>query len=115
METQIDCIPVKPDQSKSALWQQRIAAWKNSGLSQKVWCQREHVALSSLGYWRKKLHGPARCNKATEPGPRFIPVALTTSCAAMTLRVGSTLSIEIAPDIERSLLKDLLGMLREAP
>ncbi len=115
METQTATIPFEPAQSKSALWQQRIAAWHNSGLSQKAWCQREQVPLSSLGYWRKKLHGPARRNSTTESGQRFIPVALTRSSAAMTLRVGNTLSIEVAPDIERSLLKDLLGWLREAP
>lgn len=114
METQMETHPFKPVQSKSALWQQRLAAWHNSGLSQKVWCQREQVPLSSLQYWRRKLRGPAK-HSATESGQRFIPVAVTTSSAAMTLRVGSTLSIEIAPDIERSLLKDVLGLLREAP
>lgn len=101
--------------SKHNLWQQRITACEASGLSHKAWCQREGVPLSGLYYWRKKFRRVMNSerHRTTKSNHRFVPITITTSTPAMILRMGSSLCIDIAPDIERSLLKDLLSVLRE--
>jgi hypothetical protein len=57
MASDLVAVPVndKTPVPKRELWQQRIQDWKASGLSQKAWCQREQLPLSSLGYWRRRL------------------------------------------------------------
>ena len=42
---------------KRHYWQQHIDAWQRSGLSQKAYCQREALAVSNFGYWRRRLSG----------------------------------------------------------
>jgi hypothetical protein len=103
-------------ESKHTLWRDHIGAWQASGLSQRVWCEREGIALSTLSYWRKRLRetGPQAAGGEVAP-PRFIPVSLIGTQPAMTIRVGSAMHIEIGPAIERGLLRDLLSALRADP
>jgi hypothetical protein len=42
-------------QAKLALWEQRISAWRGSGLSQRAWCLREGVPPQTFGYWFRRL------------------------------------------------------------
>ena len=58
--------------SRTAYWKSQIASWKTSGLSQKQFCQREHLALSTFSYWKRKIGG--RANSGVE----FYPLALTS-------------------------------------
>ena len=97
--------------SKRVLWQQRITAWQASGLSQKAWCEREQIPLSSLGYWRKRLRND-ESGSDESASPRFIPVSLTESASPVTIRMGGSMTIEISAGIDRGLLRDLLSVLR---
>lgn len=95
---------------KRELWQRRIEDWKASGLSQKAWCQREQLPLSSLGYWRKRL-------RAEESGdvhetPRLIPVSLIQPGSPLTIRLGRQVIIEVGASVDRGLLGDLIAVLR---
>ncbi len=40
---------------KKAYWQQQIRNWKTSGLSQKQFCRRQSLALSTFSYWPNDL------------------------------------------------------------
>jgi hypothetical protein len=40
--------------TKRELWEQIIAAWESSGLSQKAFCQEHGHSHYQFGYWRKK-------------------------------------------------------------
>ena len=42
-------------QAKIVLWEQRIAAWRGSGLSQRAWSLREGVSPQTFGYWCRRL------------------------------------------------------------
>lgn len=106
-----DTKTAEPGVSKRAVWQQRISAWQASGLSQKAWCEREQIPLSSLGYWRKRLR-ESESPSDEQLAPRFIPVSLTGSSAPVTIRLGGSVTIEIAAGIDRGLLQDLLWALR---
>jgi hypothetical protein len=44
-------------QAKVVLWEERIAAWRRSGLSQRAWCVQHDVAVQTFGYWCRKLSG----------------------------------------------------------
>ncbi len=69
-------------QAKVVLWEQRIAAWRRSGLSQRAWCLQHDVAVQTFGYWCRKLSaGPALLPvvvdaQATDPWPVSLEVLL---------------------------------------
>ena len=43
-------------ESKRVEWEQRVAAWKASGLTQKEYSAREGIGFSSLRYWSARVH-----------------------------------------------------------
>jgi hypothetical protein len=53
-------------QAKVVLWEERIAAWRRSGLSQRAWCVQHGVAVQTFGYWCRKL----------SVGPSLLPVVV---------------------------------------
>ncbi|OED43742.1 hypothetical protein ACH42_09280 [Endozoicomonas sp. (ex Bugula neritina AB1)] len=87
---------------ETALWQQRVAAWRESGLKQSVWCRQNGVKDSRFWYWKKKLSllaekgaQPKREDSksiAIEPSA-FVPVAMTPTVPALEAPEG--LSVEL--------------------
>lgn len=41
--------------AKKDYWQQQIRNWKTSGLSQKQFCRRQSLAVSTFSYWKRRL------------------------------------------------------------
>lgn len=58
-------------ESRVRYWTQHIEGWKSSGLSQRRYCEREGIAVSTLQWWCRRL----RENGQAET-PRFVPVAV---------------------------------------
>ena len=58
--------------SKQKHWGNHISCWRKSGLTQRQYCLRQGIALSTFSYWIRKLR------KMTEsPGPtRFYPLTV---------------------------------------
>lgn len=44
-----------PPEEKRIFWQKQIAAWQQSGQSQKEYCRSQKLKKSTLGYWRTRL------------------------------------------------------------
>jgi hypothetical protein len=42
-------------EAKQAYWDKRIAQWRDSGLSQRLFCESQGLALSTFQWWRKRL------------------------------------------------------------
>ena len=42
-------------EEKSTLWKTRIQEFRSNGLTCKAWCQENHIALSTMHYWKQKL------------------------------------------------------------
>jgi hypothetical protein len=40
---------------KQALWLSRIGSWRRSGLSRRVWCNRQGVNVHAFDYLRRRL------------------------------------------------------------
>ncbi|MGO0307997.1 IS66 family insertion sequence element accessory protein TnpA [Endozoicomonas acroporae] len=55
---------------------QRIEAWHDSGLSQKVWCRQNGVRPSQPGYWKKKLWAGSAPASSSNTRTAFVPVSL---------------------------------------
>ncbi len=57
-------------EQKQEYWQEHIAAWDQSLLTQKEYCRTNGLSLSSFSYWRNKL------NKQSGDQTQFYPLTL---------------------------------------
>ena len=56
-------------------WKRQLAAWKQSGQSQRQFCQTNAVRYSRFLYWRRKLEGVAGPPGTQQAGGGFTQVA----------------------------------------
>jgi hypothetical protein len=75
-------------EQKAVDWQQHIAGWRESGLSQKTYCQQQGLSIASFGYWRTRLH-----RKPVDSG-KFIPVKLSGATSSVTVLLPAGLRID---------------------
>ncbi len=90
-------------------WQLHIAAWQQSGLTQKAYCEHQELRYSTFGYWVRKLRRAAE--PATEKkGAGFVPV-IPATVQPTGLSLPNGLEIRGIEANNLSLVRDLLGML----
>jgi hypothetical protein len=74
---------VEPDNLQSNLskqkhWKRHISCWRKSGLTQRQYCLRQGIAISTFSYWIRKFG-----KESENPGStRFYPLAVKDSCAS---------------------------------
>lgn len=107
---------VRTEQKKQACWQEHIQSWEQSGLSQEAYCKAQSLALSTFGYWRRKI------NHSSEDRPRFYPLAVMPSlekqtkapCGGLQLIIGEKrFLVEIGNDFSEQTLKRLIVTLEQ--
>lgn len=64
------------DVKKMRYWSEHMKGWQASGLSQRAYCQREGVALSSFDHWRRQLKQITALAKPARPGRTYQPLTL---------------------------------------
>lgn len=86
-------------------WSEKIAAWRESGLSVAAWCRQNNEGYHRFLYWRNRLRQKAM------PSGRFVELTVETSSLAVECN-GVTLHIERGFD--RELLREVLSVLKAA-
>ena len=65
------------DNQREAYWREVLDRQGHSGLSVKAFCDREHLAESSLYHWRRRISQRDQQAMADSPAkPAFLPVAV---------------------------------------
>ncbi|HBE92779.1 MAG TPA: hypothetical protein DDW55_09715 [Gammaproteobacteria bacterium] len=97
---------------KRRLWSDRIASWRQSGLSQRAYCEQHQLALGTFAYWRgrlKKLEAGDHAGK-----PRFLPVTLKQqSHASLTLLINGRHQLEIKSDFDPDFLSKVVQAVQQ--
>ena len=70
-------------QEKIAVWSERIAACRSSGISVRAWCEGNGISTASYYKWQKKLF----C-LATQTAPQFAEV-----CVAPAAKISATVHL----------------------
>jgi len=116
-------------EEKRAIWIQRVADQRASGLTASAWCREQGIHQPSLHYWLKQLP-PTDAADALSCAPQWLSMAMDSlappgdrasdstmwtgpgSCptSCLTLRIGHV-SIDIAPDFDPHLLCRVLRVL----
>ncbi len=94
-------------QAKAVVWEERIAAWRRSGLSQRAWCVQQGVAVQTFGYWCRKLSA----------GPALLPVVVSAQaadqcCAAIEVSLGNGVMLRLPSSLSSEALSRWLRELR---
>ena len=78
-------------QEKIAVWSERIAACRSSGISVRAWCEGNGISTASYYKWQKKLF----C-LAAQSAPQFAEVCVApTAKISATVHVGNVSVIDI--------------------
>lgn len=73
--------------SKKDIWHRHIEECAKSGLSQIEYCNAHDLALSTFGYWKRKLSGNEKSK------PVFYPLAISSEPATNLKSVDSGLTL----------------------
>lgn len=65
---------------REALWQERVARWRKSGMSQRAFALEEGYPVRQVGYWVRRLSGEA-------PKAAAIPVVVKQAPVTPALMV----------------------------
>ena len=98
---------------KATIWQTRIDGWKNSGTSQREYCETNGLSLATFQWWRKRL----RQSSVSAPETDFVEVAVRgqpvdAGQGAITLDLGRY-RIHVAPGLNDADLSRLLDLVEQ--
>ena len=108
---------MKTSLSKRALnrqrWCERIDAWKSSGQSQKAFCQKHHLRLSSFQRWCRIFKAQ---ETSTDPAAvNFLPVRVKqTHASHLSVWIKDDLRIDIPAEFDPHALRQLIQVLRRS-
>ena len=98
------------NEQKRELWNERIQAFRASGLSQKAWCEEQGLQVSQLGYWLRKLRSETNLS---EKGRWVSLNNIAPSNSGVSLRIGNAV-LEIDRGFDPEVLADVLRSLMAA-
>ena len=87
-------------------WEQHVAAWRDSGMSQHAYARAHGGACSSLAYWCRKLRPDPRAE-----GQVSVPAQVLTSEAALSLLGPGGWTLQLPPSVPASWVAALLRSL----
>jgi len=105
--------PRSSSEDKRHYWREHVNNWKNSGLSQKQYCQSRSLALSTFCHWKSRVNAPEAKT------PKFYPLVIPASSpdpteAGLVLHVGpKQIQIQIKKDFSQNELKKLVAVLEQ--
>jgi len=103
----------KSHDHKSEFWKHHIDQCQQSGMSQRRYCQANNLALSTLGYWKRKL------GREPETPIHFYPLVLPADSvvpdhAGLILQVKERrFTIEVGKNFSSSTLQKLITTLEQ--
>lgn len=97
------------------IWISRIDDFKSSNLTQKAWCEKNDVKISTLRYWIRKL-SYTEYAAATDSGFsefEFASVSISKESSPSLVLECKDVKLSIAEDFDEPLLIKLLRTLRK--
>ena len=100
------------EERKRRIWSDRIASWKQSGQSQRAYCEQHQLVPGTFCYWRSRLKEQKAGGHADKP--RFLPVTLKQhSHASLTLLINGQHHLEIKSDFDPDLLSKIVRAVQQ--
>jgi hypothetical protein len=91
-------------------WRNRVADWKESGLTREEYCRRNNLKTSKLVYWGNKLSE----KKAETGGFVQVPMPGTTRSCPIRIEIGNRYCVEVGKGYDPDALEHIIGILSRA-
>jgi len=92
---------------KHLFWKQQLDNWRNSGMSQKDYCDQQALKTSSFSYWVKRLQPDAKLSS------KLIPITIPKEVVSVRL-TASVIQLDVSVDALKQVLPVLCRSLQEA-
>lgn len=94
-------------------WEQRIAIYKTSGMTQSKWCETNDLSYHQFKYWLKRLN---TTTKVKESNSMWIPITIDDDLRPikndnLQIKVGQAI-IEVKPDFNPTFLANVVKALQ---
>jgi len=92
---------------REQLWQERVAQWQSSGLSQRAYAIEHGYPIRQVGYWVRRL-------TQSQVTPALLPVrieAVVAPAAPLSLRSERGWTLTVPSDVPASWLAELMRAL----
>jgi hypothetical protein len=106
---------MKRDQTKRQQWQQHIAQWQQSALSQRAFCVSAGLKFATFDYWRRALIAEQsvenKPSQSQQPGIQLLPLQVTpagSGSMGLVLRCPQGWELRLPPEVKADWLSDLL-------
>jgi hypothetical protein len=99
-------------EDKAKLWAARIDEWKRSGLTQRQYCEDNHLALATFNWWRTRLKQRGIRSHETFAEIPVGRVASTGVGCSVSLTIGiGHYTVTVNGSVSHSQLEDVLTVL----
>jgi hypothetical protein len=61
-----------------------ISRWQQSGLTQKVWCEKNDIAYGRFHYWYRRYRSEEHSDASVQKNDRFVPLLVESAPATGT-------------------------------
>ena len=87
-------------------WRTICREFRNSDMTRKAFCESREIALSTLGYWLKRLSVPP----ASPQSSAFVPMGTVelSPSAVLRIRLGGEVVAELDLPADETVLRDVL-------
>ena len=97
---------------KQRLWEEHIAKWNTTELSQVEYCRRNKISLKSFQYWKRKTKRSNSAPALVElPLPQSLPFSLLSCHPQLCLVVEQRYRIEISKGFDSEDLERVVRVL----
>ena len=100
-----------------AVWVQRLAKMKSSGMSGMAWCAQEGISYHQFRYWRDRIGCPAKVAAQTMPTWLELSPAselpIPSASDNLVVRIGEA-TVELRRGFDPELLREIMRALASA-
>jgi hypothetical protein len=97
-------------QERRAFWQDHLAHWQASGLTQVAYCRQQGLNRDQFGYWKKRLLS-ARSASPAPGGTDFIAVQWAAAGAPLVVVLHERFRVEVRPGFDPATLRAVVQAL----
>src|SRR5512144_1551392 len=98
--------PNRAVSERRLFWQDHLAQWQRSGLTQVAYCRQHGVNRDQFGYWKKRLRS-ARSAGTAPGGTDFIAVHLASASASLAVVLNNHLRVDVYPGFDPATLRSV--------
>ena len=103
------------NRTREQLWRDHLARFRESGLTQRAYCEQHALAIATFQYWKRRLAATGTALVRSTPEVEWVAVDVPPPAAAQSMRVVARdgTSVELGIGFSRDALREVMGALAD--